>query len=132
MATINIDQLANEIMYDLNLYLANTVEDVETAVLETAKETVEELRKTSPVGTTGDYAESWNQKRDSSIRGKWRFSRVVYSKKPDYRLTHLLEHGHAKVNGGRVKGQPHIKKAEENASVRLHAKLIRKLRYGGE
>lgn len=128
MAKINIDKLAVEVMRELDLYLANTVEDVDQAVLETAKETVKELQKTSP-SLTGDYADSWAQKRDNTIRGKWWFSRVVYSKKPDYRLTHLLEFGHAKVSGGRVSGQPHIRKAEENASVRLYAKLLQKLRY---
>ena len=134
MASINIDKLATEILSDLELYLANTVKDVEDAVLETAKETVEELKRTSP-SMTGDYADSWSQKKDTSIRGKWWCSRVVYSKKPEYRITHLLEHGHAKVSGGRVSGKvaarPHIKKAEQNASIRLHTKLVRKLRNGG-
>lgn len=132
MARINIDQLANEVMREMDIYLSNTVADVENAVLETAEETVEELKRTSPVGATGDYAKSWKHKKDTSIRGKWWCSRVVYSKKPDYRLTHLLEFGHARVNGGeRVPGQPHIRKAEENAITRLYAKLVKKLRYGG-
>lgn len=127
---INVDQLANEVMRNLEIYLANTQEDVDAAVLETAEETVAELQKTSPK-REGKYAESWAQKRDPSIRGKWRMSRVVYSKGGEYRLTHLLEFGHAKVNGGRVAAQPHIRTAEDNAATRLYAKLVRKLRYGG-
>ena len=130
MAAINIDKLAVAIMSDLELYLANTVEDVENAVLETAEETVAELKRTSP-SATGDYAENWRHKKDTSIRGKWWCSRVVCVKKPDYRLTHLLENGHAKVNGGRVGARPHIKKAEENAAIRLYTKLVRNLRYRG-
>lgn len=126
---INIDQLASEVMRNLDIYRANTIEDVDKAVLYTARETVKELKKTSPVGDTGDYAKSWSQKRDKTIRGRWRFSRVVYSKYPEHGLTHLLEYGHAKVNGGRVDAKPHIKIASDNALIRLNARLLQKLRY---
>lgn len=130
MAAINVDKLAVEVMRNLEIYQGNTTENVVQAVEETAEETVAELNETSPKSPGGgDYAESWKSKRDNKMRGKWRMSMVVYSKDPDYRLTHLLEFGHAKVNGGRVKALPHIRKAEDNALVRLHAKLVRNLRY---
>lgn len=128
--SINVDKLAVTVMENLEIYLANTQEGVDAAVLETAKETVEELNRTSPRSQQGgEYAESWDQKRDNKIRGKWFMSRIVYAKSPNYRLTHLLEFGHAKVNGGRVPAQPHIRQAEENAATRLYTKLLRKLRY---
>lgn len=129
MAKINIDKLSIEVMRSLEIYRANTVESVEKAVLDTAKETVAELNRTSPKGATGDYAKSWNHKKDSELRGKWCRSRVVYSKKPDYRLTHLLEKGHKTVNGKNVAARPHIKRAEENAKMRLNAKLLAALRH---
>lgn len=129
---INIDRLSIEVLKNLDVYLANTVEDVEQAVKETAEETVSELNATSPKSKNGgDYAESWAKKRDRSIKGKWYNSMVVYSKAPSYRLTHLLEFGHAKRSGGRTAAIPHIRTAEENAQTRLWTKLIRKLRYGG-
>ena len=128
--SINVDKLAIAVMENLEIYLANTQEGVDAAVLETAKETVEELNRTSPRRPQGgEYAESWDQKMDNKSRGKWWMSRIVYAKSPNYRLTHLLEFGHAKVNGGRAPAQPHIRQAEENAATRLYTKLIRKLRY---
>lgn len=129
MAAINIDKLQFEVAKDLNVMLLNTVDEMEQAVLETAEETVLELNRTSPQGQTGKYRKSWTHKKDGSIRGKWRMSRVVCSKKPDYRLTHLLEFGHAKVSGGRVKALPHIRQAEDNALARLFDKLTDRLQF---
>ena len=51
---INIDKMSIEIMRNLEIYLSNTQEDVKQAVEETAKETVQELRKTSPVRKGGN------------------------------------------------------------------------------
>lgn len=128
---INIDQMDAEIRRNLEIYLANTQEDVKKAVEETAKETVQELQKTSPVrkGPKGGvYAKNWTSGR-SKKRGKWFNSVIIYNKDPTYRLTHLLEKEHASRNGGRVKPNPHIAPAEETAYTKLYTKLLQKLRY---
>lgn len=127
MATINIDDLATEIMRDLETYYSNTIEDVEHAVKLVAKETAQELRETSPE-STGAYSESWSYKRNREARGKDYNSMVVYAKKPGYRVSHLLENGHDKVNDGWVAARPHIKPAEEKAGVWLEDMLTRRLR----
>lgn len=125
---IDIDKMSLEVVRTLKAYQDVTIDIMTKAVKETAKETVQELNVTSPEGATGDYKKSWAYKRDRSLKGNRRFDMVVYSKKPDYRLTHLLEKGHAKVNGGRVQGKPHIAPAEKNAIARLETKIKRYIR----
>lgn len=127
MARINIDSFATAVIQELNAYREVTIETMKKAVTETAKQTAAELRDTSPEGDTGEYAKHWSYKRDSELKGRNKYSMVVYSKKPEYRITHLLENGHAKRNGGRVEGIKHIKPAEEHAKEILMERLEREL-----
>ena len=90
MPKINIDQLAIEVMQELDAYREDVQEAVEKAVKETAKQTAAELRSISPEGDTGEYAKHWSYKRDKNLSGRHRYDMVVYSKKPEYRITHLL------------------------------------------
>ena len=85
---------------------------------------VQEIKANAPE-ESGEYKKSWTYKRDPDLKGKWRYSLVVYAKDPGYRLAHLLEHGHAKVNGGRVEGRPHITPAEQRAKERLVTKIAK-------
>lgn len=112
MATIKADQLAQEIVKILDDYRDTTIDKMKEAVDKAAKQAVNELKTSSPK-RTGAYAKDWAAKKDRKAN-KWAYGKVVYNKK-HYRLTHLLEKGHRKVNGGMVAARPHIAKVEEKA-----------------
>lgn len=105
--------------------LAN--EAVEKAVDKVAKDTVNELKSSSP-RKSGKYSEGWAVKEGkTATRSK---SAVVWNEK-HYRLTHLLEHGHARVNGGRkVPARPHIGVAEQKAIKSFEDELRRGIEHG--
>ena len=120
MANLKVDELAaavNDIMAE---FQGLTQDALIEAVDATAQDVVSDLRNTSPKNT-GAYAKGWTQTKLKG--GRLQYSKVAYNR-PHYRLTHLLEYGHAKVNGGRTAAQPHIAPAEEKA-VRDFEKRLR-------
>ena len=108
--SINIDQLAAEIAKGLADYSQGVIENVNVSSEKVGKAAVKRLKQTSPK-RHGKYAKSWTMKTEPEVGQPHK--RIVHVKAPHYRLTHLLEHGHAKVGGGRVEGKPHIRPAEE-------------------
>jgi len=120
---IKVDDLAGEIVLAVRTYTEEVGEAIEEAVKETAQALATDLRETSPKDT-GQYAKGWTTRKE----GPGRY--VVYNKKKP-QLTHLLEHGHAKAGGGRVKGIPHIKPAKERHIPQLERKIAQILERGG-
>ena len=110
MAKISIDRLAAEITEGLKEYSQEVVEKVNVSSEKVGRAAVKQLRQTSPK-RTGKYAKSWTMSTEKEIGQPHK--RIIHAKAPHYRLTHLLEYGHAKVGGGRVEGRPHIRPAEE-------------------
>jgi len=110
MAKISIDKLAAEIAKGLADYSQDVVEKVNVSSEKVGKAAVKQLKQTSPK-KTGKYAKSWTMSTEKEIGQPHK--RIIHAKAPHYRLTHLLEHGHAKRGGGRVEGKPHIRPAEE-------------------
>ena len=51
---------------------------------------------------------------------------MIFYKK-QYQLTHLLEFGHAKRNGGRVPAEEHIKAVEEKAQKEFEEAIKREI-----
>lgn len=111
------DKFSKELFKILETYKADVMDSLQKSVNETAKETVKELKSTSPK-QTGEYAKGWRVKKDNSTIFD---CKVVIHNKTHYQLTHLLENGHALSNGrGRTKPQPHIAPAYDAVSDRLY------------
>ena len=127
MANINIDQLTAEIAKELSRYSQDVVEKVNVSSERVGKTAVKQLKQTSPK-RYGKYAKSWTMKTEPEVGQPHK--RIVHVKPPHYRLTHLLEHGHAKAGGGRVEGRPHIRPAEEMVIKEFVAEVEEAIKRG--
>ena len=123
---VSIDGLADAVMEGLREYAALATDDMKKAVREAGKTVKKEISATAP-RDTGAYAKSWVIK---SVKETSDSLEVVVHSRKRYRLTHLLEHGHAKRGGGRVAGRPHIAPAEQKGIEQLEREIERSLRNG--
>lgn len=127
MSKVSVDDLAKEINKIMDDFAGATEEACESGVKTTAKEAVKKLHSAHPSGSEewgswNEYNKGWTT-RNEPKRRKGILS--IIHNKTHYRLTHLLEKGHAKVNGGRTRAFPHIAPVAEEAEEEL-IKNIRK------
>jgi len=106
---INISELADAIDQTLTIYHTNVLEAVDKAGADAMKELVKRTKATAPVGKRKRFKKSISSKvLEKGPRGT---KRVWFVKAPDYRLTHLLVHGHATKDGGRTHADPFLQNA---------------------
>lgn len=106
--TVRIDQLGTAISAALDGYAAEVKERAEDAGEKAIKKLVKLTKALAPVATGNFYRSiTWTAK--PNAHGGKEFHWHV--KAPHYRLTHLLVHGHANVDGGRTPGDPFLHKA---------------------
>ena len=118
MQTIKAENLAEAVMDGLKDYARLATDDLKAAVKEAGQSARKELRTAAPK-KTGAYRKSWTYK----VTGETANTiNVTVHSKDRYRLTHLLENGHAKRGGGRTKAYPHIQKGEDLAIKELKQK----------
>jgi dolichyl-phosphate-mannose--protein O-mannosyl transferase len=125
---IKIDDMSKEIMKSLHEYAELTDSEMKKAVRKTASAVRKEISENAPK-ETGDYAKSWTT--SVTEENSHALQITIHAKKPEYRLAHLLENGHALRRGGRSIGKgnvdaiPHIAPAEEH-SEKLLEEFFRK------
>ena len=119
MAMVDIDDLSDAIMKELQEYSDEVTERVKEDVRQVAKVCVKDIKNRAP-RLSGAYTKGWKIKTAYESASDIRV--IIYNSK-EYRLTHLLEYGHAKVSGGRVEAIPHIRPAEQEAEKRLMKKV---------
>lgn len=126
MADIRIDQLAREITSAIREYTEDVEKAVEKKVDSVANQVLKETKALAPK-RTGEYAQTFVKTKEG---GYGEHRRIIWNKK-HYRRVHLLEFGHAKVNGGRVQAYPHLRPAYEKYAENLPDEIKRIIKNGG-
>lgn len=120
---IEPERLAAEIHRQLKEYTDEVKETVFDIADTISGKAVERLQAESPK-RTGEYRKNWGMTAD-------RRGIVIHQKGDTYRLTHLLEKGHALRRGGRKVGKspayPHIEKVEQECVAEYIAEVERRL-----
>ncbi|MBQ2680453.1 MAG: hypothetical protein IJF97_00800 [Eggerthellaceae bacterium] len=116
-ATVEVEQLGNEIAAIISDYEHKLVQASRKDVMAAARVSLEQLKTSSP-RRTGMYAGNWAIKGHVDVLGQ---TAVVYEKAPSYRLTHLLEHGHG--GPAPAPAYPHIGAAAEAGAAELQRRI---------
>lgn len=123
---VNTDELAVELSRAVKDYTDDVQEAVDKEVRSTATKVKREIKQDSP-RDSGEYADGWSRK--TSRKGGNTTVTIYNKEKPS--LTHLLEFGHAKVNGGRVAGMPHIQPAYDKFVPIMEKNIEQIIKSGG-
>lgn len=117
---ISISEQMQEILKEVE---GDVNDAVEKSLSKTGKQTKARLQEVSPK-KYGDYAKGWTYKRTDE-----KGITVYNSKYPG--LAHLLNNGHAIVNQhgryGRVNGDNHIKKVEDEFNEKFEQEIMKEL-----
>lgn len=129
-AKVDVDELAKAIQFEMDIYQHTTLEDVINATTNTAKHVVKELRNAHPPGSEkygswDAYRKGWRATKETKVQ-KYRFDMIVHNK-THYRLTHLLEKGHALIGGGRTQAFEHIRPIQQRAEDIFVDEIIHEL-----
>lgn len=120
---VTVDQMADAVMEGLLEYAELATDVMKDCVKKAGNTVKKETQANAPVKSKR-YQKSWavkKQKESSNVL------EVVVHSRNRYQLTHLLEKGHAKRGGGRVRAIPHIAPAEEKGTRELEEGIRRGL-----
>lgn len=125
---VAINEFSNAVNDILKEYADDVYDDVKDIVDDVTDEALDILKDAAPVGkgkSAGKYKKALKKKKVSeTLTHK---TNVLYAEAPHYRLTHLLENGHATRNGGHTKPQEHFGKADKFINDELPERVEKKL-----
>lgn len=118
-------ELDEAVMAELDQFAGACVEDIQAAAEVAAKWAKKQVKATSPK-KSGEYSKEWSVDKKKSRTGT---ATTVYNKRL-YMLSHLLEYGHAKTNGGRTKAFGFIAPVNDEAQKKFEEELKRRIENG--
>ncbi len=107
---INIDQLNEAIMDSLDEYNREVINGVKKVTKQAMNQLVKDTKATAPVGNRSKHYKD-NITSKTLSENDFGLSKLWYVRGSDYRLTHLLNNGHALRDGGRYPGTNFLGKA---------------------
>lgn len=130
MADISIDRLADAITQAFEEYTEDVSEAIGEETESTADKVLREIKESHPYkDRSGKYTKGFvKTNKSQSLPGNRRY--VIWNKKY-YNLVHLLEKGHAKRGGGRVKAYPHMGPAHDKHVPQFEQSVKKIIRDGG-
>lgn len=126
---IGIDGLSDAINQELTIYSKHITDGIKSEAKKSMKELVEKTKATAPVGKRHrHYRDSITSRKESendrSVKYLW------YVKGSDYRISHLINNGHALKNGGRINGTKFITKAHDQV-IKNYEENVKKVIKNG-
>ena len=128
------DQFSKALIGILDDYGEDVVKEVKKAVDVTARDLVKETKQTAPRKTIGGRPAGTYANHISSKVGRdtpYAYSKIWYVKSPEYRLTHLLNNGHALRQGGRWEGTGFLTKASKTHSANFEKRVREAIKDAG-
>lgn len=125
---VAINEFSNAVNDILKEYADDVYDDVKDIVDDVTVEALGILKDAAPVGKgkrAGEYKKALKKKKVSETPTNK--TNVLYAEAPHYRLTHLLENGHATRNGGSTEPQEHFGKADKFINDELPERVARKI-----
>ena len=125
---VTLDNLASEIKKILSEYGDDVSNDLDAITKRVGKKGVQALKNESlaKFPSSGKHKKRYGQYWTSTVEKNRLYTRVIiHSNQPG--LPHLLENGHAKVNGGRVPGRAHISPIEQKLVIEYEKEVERGL-----
>ena len=107
--TITSEQLTKALQEELTIYAEGVTARVNQAGFKAMGKLVKLTKASAPTGKRGNFRKSITSQEKTAGNGMKVY--VWGAKAPDHRLTHLLVHGHAAQDGGRVPGSPFLQNA---------------------
>ena len=130
MADIPIEQLSEEIGKEFEQYSKSVTEGIKQRAEASMKELVKRTKATAPVGKRRRHYKS-NITSKILENKVFSISHLWYVKGADYRLSHLLNNGHALKGGGRYEGTGFITKAEKEVVEEYEKAVEEVIENGG-